>query len=541
MATNRSSNFIPQMVISVAVIVVLGGAWVLLTRKAPAAPKDAPPPSLADAVAVSHQGESLTHIETVKVGMETVSGNINTTGQVLYPSERTVKISPRLQGRVKDVLVRVGDHVTVGQPLAILDSVDAATAQTTSRQNDNKLRLTKLTVDRQERLYQLGTPEVTAAQAALDQAHTGVVVAKEALERTRQQASIGGFVDPPLETAKTNLIQAKNALVQAQSDLAQAERDHERKVQLVAVGVAAKSDLEQSTNVLEKAKAAVQSDQDSLTISEQALAREQKAFGAKLYEEQQVRTAEAAYRQAQVQESGAQTALRLAKAAILTNLQQARSDYQAALTDSQNAHHVLDLLGHPGEDGTIRILAPISGVITDRQVSPGQIVDQSQMTPWQMFVLSNTETVWVDADVYEKDITSILPGQPVRIKVGAMPDKEFTGTVLRIAPTLDRTVRAIKVRAEIDNRKGLLKDGMYASVTILMGKGREALTVPVTAVQHEGDNDFVYIPANGKYVQRKVTVGPQYGERYVITSGLKPGETVVSHGAIFLDNQLNGG
>jgi RND family efflux transporter MFP subunit len=202
---------------------------------------------------------------------------------------------------------------------------------------------------------------------------------------------------------------------------------------------------------------------------------------------------------------------------------------------------VLDLLGHPGEDGTIRILAPISGVITDRQVSPGQIVDQSQMTPWQMFVLSNTETVWVDADVYEKDITSILPGQPVRIKVGAMPDKEFTGTVLRIAPTLDRTVRAIKVRAEIDNRKGLLKDGMYASVTILMGKGREALTVPVTAVQHEGDNDFVYIPANGKYVQRKVTVGPQYGERYVITSGLKPGETVVSHGAIFLDNQLNGG
>jgi RND family efflux transporter MFP subunit len=241
-----------------------------------------------------------------------------------------------------------------------------------------------------------------------------------------------------------------------------------------------------------------------------------------------------------VQESGANTALKLAKAAIQANLQQARSDYQAALTDAENAHHVLDLLGHPAADGTLRILAPISGVITDRQVSAGQIVDQSQMTPWQMFVLCNTQTVWVDADVYEKDIASISVGEAVRIRVGALPNREFSGTVRRIAPTLDKTSRAVKVRAEIANRNGLLKDGMYADVTIVLGGGRQVLTVPDSTVQHNGDSDYVYVPQNGKYARRQIELGSHQNGRYVIVKGLQEGETVVTHGSIFLDNQISG-
>ncbi|HLJ57186.1 MAG TPA: efflux RND transporter periplasmic adaptor subunit [Chthonomonadaceae bacterium] len=534
------TNTMRQLVMSVAVIAAVSATGFALTRKPAKASHDAPP-TLSEAIEISRRGEQVAGIEIARVTQEPLSSMIHATGQVSYPSDQTVKISPRLQGRVRNVYVRVGDHVTAGQTLAELDSVDAAAAVTAARQSENKLRLAALTLDRNERLYRLGTPEVTAAQAALAQAHTASLLAREALDRTKQQAEIGEFVDPPIEAARNSVIQARAALVQAQSDLAQAQRDHDRKAKLVEIGVSARSDLEASTNVLEKATAAVTSDQDTLKITEQALDREQKAFKAKLYEQQQVRAAEAAYRQAQVQESGAQTALRLAKAAIQTNIMQARSDYLAAKNDAESARHVDDLLGHPAADGTVRVLAPISGVITDRQVSPGQMVDQSQMTPWQMFVVSNTDRAWIDADVFEKDIASIAPGQPVSVHVNAAPGKEFRGAVLRIAPTVDRTSRAIKVRVEIPNSHSLLKDGMYASVTIVAAGDRRVLTVPASAVQHDGESDFVYLSKEGKYIRRKVEIGAHLIGRYVVTSGVSAGDSVVSRGAIFLDGQANGG
>ena len=87
-----------------------------------------------------------------------------------------------------------------------------------------------------------------------------------------------------------------------------------------------------------------------------------------------------------------------------------------------------------------------------------QIVDQSQMTPWQMFTLSNTAVVWVEMDVYEKDIHAVHVGQKLTVTVAALPNRTFTATVRRIAPALDKTTRALKVRAEIANADGLLKD-----------------------------------------------------------------------------------
>ncbi len=541
MSTDCRASLKRQITMSIGVAAALSLVGFALTRTAGSQQHEKAPPSLDEAVSVSNGGERITEMETAKVIEETLSADIHATGQVLYPSDQTVKISPRLQGRIKGVFVRVGDHVTAGQTLALLESVDAATAQTTARQNENKLRLAKLTLDRQVGLYRLGTPEVTAAMSALNQAHSAACSAREALDRTRQQASLGGFVDPPLEAAQSGVIGAKSNLAQARSDLAQAEREHGRKVKLVEIGVAAASDLDASTNVLEKANSAVRSGEESFLIAEQALAREQKAHKSKLYEEQQVRGAEANSRQAEVQETAATTALRLAKAAILTNLQQARSDYQAALTDAQNAHRVLGMLGNPDGSGAVRVLAPIDGVITDRQVSAGQIVDQSQMTPWQMFVLSSTRTVWIDADVFEKDVASAAPRQSVSIQVNALPGRELRGAILRIAPSVDRASRAFKVRSEIANPNGLLKEGMYASVTIHAGRGRCVLTVPASAIQHDGDSDYVYMPRNGKYVRRKVEIGAHFRDRYVVTSGLKSGEMVVSRGAIFLASQANGG
>ena len=537
---SQSSSIAKQIPLTVGIVAALAVGGFLLTRRAKSdAPEAAPPKT--DVVAVSDSGKQAVNIETAVVQNVSLSGAIHATGQVLFPADTSVKISPRLAGRVRKVYVHVGDRVAPGQTLAVMDSVDAASAQTLARSTNVALEQARENLARTRRLYNLGTPDVTAAQASLDQAKAAAIAAKESLARTKRQAEIGGFTQAPLETAQNAVIAARGALVQAQSDLAQAQRDHDRKAKLVEIGVAAKSDLESAQNVLEKAQSAVASDSESVKLSEQALAREQKAFQSNLYSDQQVRAAESAYRQAQLQQDAADRALRLAKTQILRDLRQTQSDYRTAQFNAEDSRNKLILLGQPGSDGTVSIKTPIGGIVTDKQVTNGQIVDQSQMTPWQMFTISNAATVWVEADVYEKDIAQIHNGQAVKIHVAAAPGRDFTGRVIHIAPALDKTSRAVKVRAEIPNAAGLLKDGMYAEVTIATVNGKSQPLIPMEAIQHDENADFVYVADGKNYTKRQIQLGIQQGGKAEVTKGLRPGETIVTHGAIFLGGAGNRG
>jgi cobalt-zinc-cadmium efflux system membrane fusion protein len=528
-----------QLAISLAIVAALVLLGFTLTRRAKSDEAPTPPAQDPNSVQVSASGQRVVEVRTAPVRSGTLSRDLSATGAVSYPADQIVKISPRLQGRIRQVFVRVGDHVAAGQTLAVLDSLDAATAQTAARQNENKLRLAQTTLERTERLYRLGTPEVTQAQSNLDQAVARTKYTREVLDRLQEQAKIGGFTEKPLEDARTAEVSANSTLAQAQADLAQAQKDYDRKVKLVEIGVAAKSDLEAAENVLAKAKVNVQAGKEQLALATQAVAREEKAFKTNLYALQSVRSGESDYRQAQLQEDAARTALRLARTAIRTALDQARSDYQAAQADAENSRHALDLLGHPGPDGAMNITAPESGLVIERDVNPGQVVDQSQETPWQMFVIANSATVWVDADVYEKDISTIAVGQPAQVRVTALPGRIFTGRVLHIAPTLDKTSRAIKVRAEIANPDGLLRDGMFADVTVMRPRGATVALVPLDAILHDGEEDYVYVADGKKYVRRKVRLGPQRNGDSVVLEGLKSGETVVTHGALFLGSQAN--
>jgi RND family efflux transporter MFP subunit len=187
----------------------------------------------------------------------------------------------------------------------------------------------------------------------------------------------------------------------------------------------------------------------------------------------------------------------------------------------------------------MEIKSPIAGVVTERDVSPGQVVDQSQMAPWQLMVISNTAKVWVDADVYEKDISLVKIGSPVEIRVDALPDQVFKGSVLRIAPTLDKTSRSIKVRAEIDNSSGALRDGEYAEVSLPLGTQHSGIFIPMSAVDHEGTRDFVFLDQGSKYLKRQVRIKAEEGQRCEVLSGLKPGDQIAISGAIFLGGQLS--
>jgi Cu(I)/Ag(I) efflux system membrane fusion protein len=180
------------------------------------------------------------------------------------------------------------------------------------------------------------------------------------------------------------------------------------------------------------------------------------------------------------------------------------------------------------------------GVITARNVNPGQIVDQTGQTPWQMFTIVNANRVYVDAQVYEKDMIGVRIGEPVAATSDALP-AHFTasGVISYVAPGLDPASHALSVRADLDNSRGLLKDGMFVSTSVDISANSpfpSTPIVPLTAVVHDGDSDYVFVTAGpNKYNRRKVTLGEQRGEGLVaISHGLDGTETVVTHGALYL-------
>ena len=530
-----------QIFSAAAVLTCLAGVGFLVLRPHKEASSASEAPKKSDLVTISRTGSQLIGLETEAAAEYALPSDIVASGFMSYPADSIVHISPRLAGRVKQVNVRVGDHVVAGQVVAVLESVDAAGAVNSLKQAENRVRLTKQALERQERLFRLGTSDVTNAEATLEQAKARTQFTADALAKIKEQAQIGGFTQKPLEDARTALAAAKAANAQAQSDVAQANRDKQRKSRLLDIGVGSRSDLEAAINVYEKASAGAAAALETLQLAEQALDREKKAFSTGLYASQAVRSAESDHQQAVLQQQAAERALSIAKAQIQRDVEQARSDYEGACLDLANSRRAISMYGTPGPDGSLDVRSPISGVVTERLANPGQTVDQSQMTPWQMMTIVNTDTIWVDADVYEKDLVRVHPGQSADITAAAFPGKVFTGHVLRIAPSVDSKSHAVHVRAEIPNSNGTLRDGMYCDVKIHAGSAAPAVLLPLTAVQHDGDRTYVYVCAKEGYLRRTIHVLKELDGKGVVDSGVQPGERVVAHGAIFLNDSNGGG
>lgn len=247
------------------------------------------------------------------------------------------------------------------------------------------------------------------------------------------------------------------------------------------------------------------------------------------------------YQKAVADEQLAQTQLERAKllydkGAISQNdLQIAQTAEDKAKVDVANTSEKLRVLGSPTLDrpsGLIEIHAPISGVITDQQVTNGAgVAGLSSPNP---FTISDLSYVWVLCDVYENDLATVRLGDRVDIRLNAYPDQAFAGTISNVGPVLDPNIRTAKVRIEMRN-PGLMRPGMFVSATF---HGREKLkraAVPATAVLHLHDRDWVYVPMKGNQFRRSEVVGGDMlsGSLQEILSGLTPGQQVVANALEF--------
>jgi membrane fusion protein, heavy metal efflux system len=221
------------------------------------------------------------------------------------------------------------------------------------------------------------------------------------------------------------------------------------------------------------------------------------------------------------------------------DLEVAQDNEDDAKTTLDTATEHLHLLGSDPNDpkGLVDIVAPVSGVITDQEVTEAAFV-QAYSTP-NPFTISDLTSVWIVCDVYESDMANVRVGQPADIKLNAFPDKVLKGTISNIGSFLDPNIRTAKIRIEVANPGQMMRPGMFATAT-LFGRQKQAYAaVPASAIVHLHDRDWVYTPMQGKFKRVAVVSGEQLPDNMQqILSGLQPGQQVVTN-AINLQNAID--
>ena len=275
-------------------------------------------------------------------------------------------------------------------------------------------------------------------------------------------------------------------------------------------------------------------------------------------------TARATLRQAQTDREVKQTGLARAEALIKLEaiaqqtLDQRRAEFQnseAAVASEQarvakveeQLHRFgmsdadLAALGPQDAQGGHRVAshsilrAPFAGVVTKYDVAPGELVGPQS----DLFTIANLSTVWVLADLYEKDLAKVQTSTMATVRVEAYPNRVFAGELTYVSDLIDPTTRTAKVRCVVPNPDGLLKLDMFAKISVPTNDRHEALVVPSAAVQQIDNQPVVFVRMSPtRFERRDIRTGASADGRVEVSGALKAGEPVVTTGSFYLKTAL---
>ena len=232
-------------------------------------------------------------------------------------------------------------------------------------------------------------------------------------------------------------------------------------------------------------------------------------------------------------------------------VQQARAAHQSAQADLRAARERLRLVGL--SDAEIRsvgnanrsasmfaLRSPLAGTVVEKKTNLGEMATPEQA----LYTVADLSRLWIWIDVFERDLSRIHLEDDVTVKVEAYPDKVFEGKVGYIRDTVDPDTRTARARIDVPNPEGILKPGMFASVTVTDphgvggAKAPPVLAIPAAALQMAGDKTIVFVPVGeNRYERREVIVGVRTDEWAEILEGLIPSDTVVTDGAFLLKSE----
>lgn len=231
-------------------------------------------------------------------------------------------------------------------------------------------------------------------------------------------------------------------------------------------------------------------------------------------------------------------------AASRQELERIHAGHTARRADVQSLASRLRLLGlsadaieglGPGKavEATVSVPAPISGVVTERSANVGVNVDQAT----KLFTVVDLSSVWVVAEVYEKDFAHVGIGTPATITTAAYPDLVLRGRVSYIDPQVNADTRTARARIEVPNARQQLRLGLYAEAQFSREDGASTPMVPRSAVQNVADRTVVYLvdpKQPGRFVQREVRLGALAGDKVSVLAGVQPGDVVVGEGSFYV-------
>jgi cobalt-zinc-cadmium efflux system membrane fusion protein len=217
--------------------------------------------------------------------------------------------------------------------------------------------------------------------------------------------------------------------------------------------------------------------------------------------------------------------------------EQAESDYAQAAAELDRAQMRLRSIGVSAEQMVksrlLTMKAPVAGSLIDLQIAPGAFLNDSTAAA---MTIANLDTIWVTANVPEKDISFIFTGQTVNVTFPAYPDKVFSGKVLFVSDVIEPDTRRNKVRIAFDNPDRIMKPNMFANTTFL-APAVSRLIVPTSALLMTNDKTSVFVEvAEWAFERRDIEVAYQEGPTAAVKAGLRPGERIVVKGAVRLND-----
>lgn len=307
--------------------------------------------------------------------------------------------------------------------------------------------------------------------------------------------------------ARSSLLQAK-----ARMELAQANLDRQRSQQAQAEILQAKARME---------------------LTQKALERQRRLYENKISAKKELEAAEAEY-------EGARAEYEYVKGIHFEREVHAReAELAAARADYERAKQALLIMGlkpHELSDevsSSYSICAPISGVVIERKVNVGELVDENT----DLFTIMDLSCVWVFAEIYENLLPQVKLRQEVRLTVLPYPDQTFKGRICYISSVVDPHTRTVRIRADLENESLLLKPEMFGEVQIITGVKKKVISVPEKSVVDEEGEKAVFVKVGHGFLKRMVEVGTKFEGRVEIASGLGEEEEVVTTGAFQLRAQ----
>lgn len=314
-----------------------------------------------------------------------------------------------------------------------------------------------------------------------------------------------------VEQAKTQVNQAQANVDQAVANLRQTQarlnvKDGETfDIETFSQVRSINAQLELAEKELRRAERLLETGDIARTIYDQRKSQRDALLGQLAEARSNAAVAVKAIDTARAQVNTARTAVGIARAAVVTAQTQTET-VRKAISDAV-------------------IYAPISGYISERVADVGEFVSTNQ----KVATILRTSVLRLKIDVPEQSIGKIAVGQGVSAQVSAYPDRNFAGTVVRVAPNINATSRVLTVEAEVENINGLLKPGQFATVRITQSKPEPAIMIPASAVKTDGEINKVFVIKDGVAQEHQVLLGLLENDLIEIKQGIQENETVATN------------